>query len=1357
VAYYYISVVSLLPQEPVTIHIEPQTRWDNREQLVVNPETVTFVASNASDKVRIRVEAVDDDLYEFGNHWAMIHHSVKNHSRYVYKRMFRSINVSIIENDVAGVLISRQSLNVTEADGGYYNFEYLPIGMPEYSTFEETYSIRLNSEPFTQVQVPIHFDEINLEIVPSVVEIEPLNWNQDHVVTVRAVEDYIDEGIDHMNKYVVVHNVSSDGDLVYASLESLYSHQGILPDNLTVTVVDDDEAAVLVSDRTVRFSGSTEYDTLNFTLASRPTSTVNVTIIIGSLSGNYEISQDFLMFEPEEWRSQRQIQIHRIFSPDEKIYGAMMYTTGPSTNLLLGDGNHSRRRRLEVAHLGYQIRSDDSNYEAINVSVAKTNGYQSDDVVILKSHPRLVAEGEGKHANSSINALDFYSVLLAQKPIAPIYVECFSGLESRLKLLDDIDATWSTELKLYFDASNWTMERLVAFRAYDDKYWELAHEDTVQHLTNWNSRWHGAVPISIPNVRYNIDDRDAVLLAFSYVDPNYPQSLLSSDPTYTDVMRFDFVNSTHAFVPTHNEDENVTMRSYPLDMYGNLMPLSESLDSNREGLKSQFTAKRGCELIIAEGSSIVMYAVVLSHEPLGDVVITIRPTCDGQIILFQNETVWLDQSWVKHPDMGREYELTFTSSDWNIPRLVPVQSIQDKESMSTQYCTIEHHIRSEEDIHFNIVLNDFERSDVVPNEEICSSEFGRAVSSSSPIGTNEEPEGAIFFAPVVSRHAFGGVIGIQLISDDPWWLRQNLWRISGVILSLLSMITIAYAILNSMRSPTTARPTGDTLAYIWTLQFTALSGGVPFLQQNTEVLDTFTGSFDWTIARIGDVIVTPDQQTQWHEFVSQYFHDKLSAEFAEPLLVSLTVLAAAVLLRIAISFVMSCITRRAWRHVPEYPPSTYPLAGAVDMQPVKTWKDPIHRADAFAGHVKKQNKIRQKCAESYRLHEPARFTRWRNNMLDVGLRSKFPKWELTVMLFLAPGICLGSAAVAFKETHLSDVEQRLGMTIFAFTVFILPVFLFLFLFLYVFRETRVLFKSKHRKRWEDLEGRIGFKYKYGLLFDRLQKRRGAMFFHAWMWTKLFCFAAFIGFLRTNENSPSITTETFENITEKGCIVFCVLEILQILYVVIYRPYIAFLNNVQCVLGSMYRFGTLSLAIALKYGTSQLLIEPILLFWTTYMVAFFIIREMFRMYLDLRIERLTFKFEYNKLHEFDKDLKTLARTVKDWIHKEKHGHFTEERLAKQIEKMVAEKEEEEEKERKQKEMEESEKRLLLVAKQSKRTLVQENDVEETVFEDDDDDDDGVGKKEHEEEKEEEKKVDVDDEAKKEEEETTAVVE
>ncbi len=244
-----------------------------------------------------------------------------------------------------------------------------------------------------------------------------------------------------------------------------------------------------------------------------------------------------------------------------------------------------------------------------------------------------------------------------------------------------------------------------------------------------------------------------------------------------------------------------------------------------------------------------------------------------------------------------------------------------------------------------------------------------------------------------------------------------------------------------------------------------------------------------------------------------------------------------------------------------------------------------------------------------------------------------------------------------------------------------------------------------------------------------------MFFHIWRWTKLFCFAGFIGFLRTSENSESITDENFEEITEKGCMLFCVLELLQIIYVVMYRPYIAFLNNVQCILGSLYRFGTLSLAIALKHGTSQLLIEPVLLFWTTYMVAFFILREMFRMYLDLRIERLTFQFEYQKLHEFDKDLKLLANCVGDWTHKEKHGHFTEETLAKQIEQMVKEKEMQEEELKMQREKEDYEKRLILQAKKSRRTVVlddekKEEEEEVVVF--------GEEKEVEEEEKEEEEK-------------------
>merc|ERR1712216_250450 len=104
------------------------------------------------------------------------------------------------------------------------------------------------------------------------------------------------------------------------------------------------------------------------------------------------------------------------------------------------------------------------------------------------------------------------------------------------------------------------------------------------------------------------------------------------------------------------------------------------------------------------------------------------------------------------------------------------------------------------------------------------------------------------------------------------------------------------------------------------------------------------------------------------------------------------------------------------------------------------------------------------------------------------------------------------------------------------------------------------------------------------------------------------------------------------------------------------------------MGSLYRFGTLGLAVALKKGVDPLLIEQVLLFWTTYMVIFFLIRETCRMYFDLRYERAQWRFEYEKLKKSDGRLKVVLKNLSHWKHKEKHGHFDRSKVKNQIAEM-----------------------------------------------------------------------------------------
>eukprot|EP00940_MAST-03C_sp_MAST-3C-sp2_P002780 g2780.t1 len=208
-----------------------------------------------------------------------------------------------------------------------------------------------------------------------------------------------------------------------------------------------------------------------------------------------------------------------------------------------------------------------------------------------------------------------------------------------------------------------------------------------------------------------------------------------------------------------------------------------------------------------------------------------------------------------------------------------------------------------------------------------------------------------------------------------------------------------------------------------------------------------------------------------------------------------------------------------------------------------------------------------------------------------------------------------------------------------------------------------------------------------------------------MWTKLFVFATFVGIMRSQtsisdaESNEAPLHTTIGDISEKGCIAFCAVELLQLFYVMTVRPYIAYVNNIQCAFGSLYRFGTLSLVVAMKEGTSPLTVEQVLLFWTTFMVIFFCARETARMSLDLWSEQSQWRYEYSKLTEYDTSMSGTQTDLTMWEQKAKHGYFEEDQITKRLEALVKA---EEEKVARAREAEEQARNEKLAIAMSKRT-------------------------------------------------------
>merc|ERR1740130_555922 len=109
---------------------------------------------------------------------------------------------------------------------------------------------------------------------------------------------------------------------------------------------------------------------------------------------------------------------------------------------------------------------------------------------------------------------------------------------------------------------------------------------------------------------------------------------------------------------------------------------------NHDGVRSAILGSRGCEMRIVEGSSALTYALVLSAAPVENVTITISPgsECKHSLIFFHNETVWIEQSWVGHAHTGISYDVTFFPDDWNVPRLVTVEAVNDYEWSMDIHC-----------------------------------------------------------------------------------------------------------------------------------------------------------------------------------------------------------------------------------------------------------------------------------------------------------------------------------------------------------------------------------------------------------------------------------------------------------------------------------------------------------------------------------------------------------------------------------------------------------------------------------------------------------------------------------------------
>ena len=209
---------------------------DDMEEGTVSPTALVFTAENWDEAQTVRVTGVGDSADDGDTVYTILLRPATSMDEDYLGMDADDVTVTNLDDDTGGISLSWLTQPVTTEGGGTALFE-----------------VALDTEPTSKVTVTVWSDdETEGTVSPASLVFSTLDWNELRTVTVRGLNDDVDDGDEG---YAIRMDVSSD-DLVY---------DGIDAGDVTFTNTDDDTAGVSVGsamDLTTKESG----DKVEFTL-----------------------------------------------------------------------------------------------------------------------------------------------------------------------------------------------------------------------------------------------------------------------------------------------------------------------------------------------------------------------------------------------------------------------------------------------------------------------------------------------------------------------------------------------------------------------------------------------------------------------------------------------------------------------------------------------------------------------------------------------------------------------------------------------------------------------------------------------------------------------------------------------------------------------------------------------------------------------------------------------------------------------------------------------------------------------------------------------------------------------------------
>lgn len=385
------------PSADVTVTITPDS------QVTVPLSTLTFTNANWSTDQTVTVSAVDDAVAE-GPHNATVTHSLGSADGNYAGASAPSLNVSVVDNDTAGVLVSLISGHTDE--GGT----------------TATFTVVLSSQPTANVGIALSSSNTaEGTVTPTGLNFTNVNWNSAQTVTITGVNDQVTDG---NITFTIVTAAAVSVDTRYNGF-----------DPADVVVVNDDNDSVGVdwahTGGTTTVTEGGVGDTYTVVLHSKPFADVTITLtpdtqVTVDTDAGALGNQTTLAFTPVNWNVP---QIVAVAAVDD---------------LVDENGAHA----ASVAHAS---SSADPAYDGLTITPIGITVSDNDVAALVVS----VITGTPAEAGGAAT----FTVAIATQPASDVVLQVDSS---------DTTEGLPTANSLTFTPANWNVPQTVTVNGVDD-------------------------------------------------------------------------------------------------------------------------------------------------------------------------------------------------------------------------------------------------------------------------------------------------------------------------------------------------------------------------------------------------------------------------------------------------------------------------------------------------------------------------------------------------------------------------------------------------------------------------------------------------------------------------------------------------------------------------------------------------------------------------------------------------------------------------------------------------------------------------------------------------------------------------